>query len=256
LSSEFPRDSGVSSTARSPRRLPSDISGTGIGGIAFWPLADSPDRDEASLTAKALPALLSVIAVIAGGLVAAASSSFGPLSTHMAIHIAVMNIAAPIIAIALFRWNLAPRSGSLWVAGAVQLLVLIAWHIPPLHQALAVSSVLASVTGSVLLLSSIVFWLALTAHAADAPWQAMLALLLTGKVACLMGGVLVFAPRALYATTHHAAAGALADQQLAGLLMLALCPLSYVVAGITIAAQMMMRLEREAVAFERETAAR
>jgi putative membrane protein len=218
-------------------------------------LADSPDRDEASLTAKALPALLSVIAVIAGGLVAAASASFGPLSTHMAIHIAVMNIAAPIIAIALFRRNLVPRSGSLWVAGAVQLLVLIAWHIPPLHQALAVSSALASVTGPVLLLSSIVFWLALTAHAVDAPWQAMLALLLTGKVACLMGGVLVFAPRALYAS-HHGVDGSLADQQLAGLLMLALCPLSYIVAGITIAAQMMMRLEREAVAFERETAAR
>jgi putative membrane protein len=209
------------------------------------------------LTAKALPALLSVIAVIAGGLVASASSSFGPLSTHMVTHIAVMNIAAPIIAIALSRLGVAPRSsGSLWAAGAVQLLILIAWHMPPLHQALAASSVLASVTGSVLLFSSIVFWLALTAHAADAPWQAMLALLLTGKVACLMGGILVFAPRALYATTHHAAAGALADQQLAGLMMLALCPLSYVVAGITIAAQMMMRLEREAVAFERETAAR
>jgi putative membrane protein len=211
----------------------------------------------AGVTAKALPALLSVIAVLAGGLLAGAWASFGPLSIHMATHIAVMNVAAPLIAVGLFRLGLIPRlSGALWAAAAIQLVILLAWHIPPFHHALAASPVVAVVAG-VLAISSVAFWLALTAHAEDAPWQAMLALMLTGKIACLMGGILVFAPRALYAVAHHGTAGALADQQLAGLLMLAVCPLSYVAAGITIAAQMMMRLENNAgAALMREPAAR
>lgn len=210
------------------------------------------------MAAKALPALLSVLTVIAGGLIAGAQSSFGPLSFHMAAHIAVMNVAAPLLAILLFSLGASRLSrGWLWFGAFTQLVLLVAWHLPPLHHALASSPAFAVAASGLLALSSIVFWLALTTHAENAPWQAMLALMLTGKVACLMGGILVFAPRALYALPHHAAHGGLDDQQLAGLLMLAVCPLSYVVAGITIAAQMMMRLERDAMpAFERETAAR
>jgi putative membrane protein len=212
----------------------------------------------AGVTAKALPALLSAFTVIVGGLIAGAWASFGPLSTDMATHIALMNIAAPLVAVALFRLGSIPRSsGVLWSAAAIQLVILLAWHMPSFHHALAASPAVAVVAGCVLAISSVAFWLALTAHAEDAPWQAMLALMLTAKVACLMGGILVFAPRALYAVVHHANAGALRDQQLAGLLMLAVCPLSYVVAGITIAAQMMMRLERDAGAtFGHEAAAR
>jgi putative membrane protein len=56
----------------------------------------------------------------------------------------------------------------------------------------------------------------------------VLALLLTGKLTCLLAVLLVFAPRALY---PHAA---LADQQFAGLLMLAACPLSYLGAALVI----------------------
>jgi putative membrane protein len=219
------------------------------------------------VTAKALPALLSVIAVITGGAIAIASASFGPLSIHMATHIAVMNVAAPLLAVILI-WPSAGRSPLhrfavehfprywLWVGALTQLVLLLIWHLPPLHSAQALPPALAAMTSCLLLLSSLLFWLALTAHAEDAPWQAMLALMLTGKVACLMGGVLVFAPRALYAS-HHGVDGSLADQQLAGLLMLAICPLSYVVAGIAIAAQMVVRIERDASsAVMREPAAR
>ena len=66
-------------------------------------------------------------------------------------------------------------------------------------------------------------------------WQAILALLVTGKLACLLGALLVFAPRPIYAGPHHGFD--LADQQMAGLLMLAACPMSYVLAGIVIAVE-------------------
>lgn len=68
-----------------------------------------------------------------------------------------------------------------------------------------------------------------------------MALLLTGKLACLLGALLIFAPRELY-RLHGLPS--LEDQQLAGLLMITACPLSYVVAGVAMAAQAIGDLER------------
>ena len=75
----------------------------------------------------------------------------------------------------------------------------------------------------------------------SARWQAIFLLLLTGKLSCLLGALLIFAPRLLYAADIHAPSfdiGTLDDQQLAGLLMITACPLSYVVAGVVLAARM------------------
>ena len=63
-------------------------------------------------------------------------------------------------------------------------------------------------------------------------WHGVLGLLVTGKLSCLLAALLVFAPRPLYPHRPSRSAMSLADQQLAGLLMLTACPLSYVVAGI------------------------
>jgi putative membrane protein len=74
------------------------------------------------------------------------------------------------------------------------------------------------------------------AQAGAARWLAMGALLITGKLFCLLGVLLVFTPRLIYpelASVRDAAA--LSDQQLAGLTMIVACPASYVLAGIVIA---------------------
>jgi putative membrane protein len=95
-----------------------------------------------------------------------------------------------------------------------------------------------------LLAAALWFWLAVLCERGAFRWRALLALLVSGKLFCLIGVLLVFAPRLLYpdvAAGHgHAATGfeqRLADQHLAGLLMLIACPLSYVLAGVVIAAQ-------------------
>ena len=74
-------------------------------------------------------------------------------------------------------------------------------------------------------------------------WHALPALLLTGKLVCLLAALLVFAPRALYGASHQHAAlmQPLDDQQLAGLLMIAACPLSYLVAAVVITVQLINR---------------
>jgi putative membrane protein len=116
-----------------------------------------------------------------------------------------------------------------------------AWHGPPLQYASHTSPVIALVLHSVLLVSAVVFWSAIIASANR--WKAILALLLSGKLACLIGALLVFSPRLLYATICYGSAvnldpaEALADQHLAGLLMLAACPLSYILAAIILTSQ-------------------
>jgi putative membrane protein len=91
------------------------------------------------------------------------------------------------------------------------------------------------------------------------------ALLISGKLACLLGALLIFAPRLLLTSTvsghnmHHGPvdhATALADQHLAGLLMVVACPLSYVLTAVVLAAQTMSHLERSALSASARLAGR
>jgi putative membrane protein len=100
-----------------------------------------------------------------------------------------------------------------------------------------------------LLLASFGFWFTLLRLSAPSRWHAIALLLLSGKFACLLAALLTFSPRLLYApalAVHgaHVGSGSLADQQLAGLLMIIACPLSYVVAGVTFAAQIILRVTK------------
>jgi putative membrane protein len=92
-----------------------------------------------------------------------------------------------------------------------------------------------------LLGASVWFWFATFSESGTFRWRAIFSLLVTGKLFCLLGVLLVFAPRLLYeglpADHGHLTAGAMVDQHLAGLLMLAVCPLTYLLAGVVIAAQ-------------------
>jgi putative membrane protein len=154
-----------------------------------------------------------------------------------------MSVAAPLAAILVDRSGLVRPPGSrwLWAATVAQLLLLWAFHAPAAHRAMMDSAWLRSGLLAALFLSAVAFWLCLVSRRAGPPWQEILALLVTGKLACLLAALLVFAPRPLYAVGHHAYLD-LADQQLAGLLMLAACPLSYILSGVVLAAQMLTEL--------------
>lgn len=115
----------------------------------------------------------------------------------------------------------------------LQLAVLWGWHAPP-----AMRFVMASDVGSALMQLSLFavalwFWLVVLAQRGGARWRSIFALLVTGKLFCLLGVLLVFAPRSLYAGADVS----VSDQQLAGLLMLGACPLAYVLASILMAAR-------------------
>jgi putative membrane protein len=116
---------------------------------------------------------------------------------------------------------------SLPAAAALQAVLFFAWHAPP---GLAVGQA-GIPAAAMLLLSSVWFWLAIFDRTGARLRGKVAALLLTGKLFCLYAVLLTFAPRVLYG---NAARIDLADQQLAGLLMITACPLTYVLAAVVL----------------------
>lgn len=183
------------------------------------------------------PALASAAVVAGGILLTLPFVAAGDLSAHMITHILAMSVVAPLVAaggVLLSPW----RSVSvrrLWMATAGQIILLWGWHLPSAHQFAAAGSMATLLMHLSLLGAAIWFWDALIRLPAHRQWHGILALLVTGKLACLLAGLLVFATRSLF--HHHHAAAPLDDQQLAGLLMIVACPASYVLAGVIMAAR-------------------
>ncbi len=193
-------------------------------------------------------------AVLAGALsvpgailLAVAASQPGVLSWHMGAHIAAMNVVAPLIVVILFRNGVSPawgRPALLWGFTFLQLAVLWVAHSPTAHNHLQHMAAGYTVLHALLFVVALAFWMSVAGAVAHR-WQAMLALLISGKFACLLGVLLIFAPRLLFGAhaTYGHAVTSLDDQQLAGLLMITACPLSYVLPAVVLAVQAVHGLE-------------
>jgi putative membrane protein len=195
-------------------------------------------RLRTSFDASRLPASAALAALLCGTFVILPSTTFGPFSAHMAAHIAAMNIIAPLCAIAIVAT--AQRrggSGAFWATTALQIVTLWAWHLPAAQHFSGHGLAGPLLMHGSLFLAALAFWTALLRLNGRQRWQGVLGLLVTGKFSCLLAALLVFAPRPLYPSSHHLSY-ALDDQQLAGLLMITACPLSYVVAGIVMTVQL------------------
>jgi len=171
-------------------------------------------------------------------------TAFGPLSVHMVQHLVLMNLAAPLLVYAIRNTIPFPLWRTWPFATALQLILLWAWHTPPtLESAMASFGMMAMMHLS-MMLAAMWFWAAVLLSPPEAKWRSILALLVTGKLFCLLGALLVFAPRPLFSATHlHQGAASLADQQMAGLIMLTACPLTYVLVGIVISARWFLALD-------------
>lgn len=198
----------------------------------------------------AQPAACAASGAAAVTLLVALSVPLPPLSRHMALHIVLMSVVGPLLALALFRnfEGLARGRWRLALPSLVQLAVLWAWHIPA-ALATAHHSLAAQVSMHATLLASAVwFWSAVVAQVRSERWRAVAALLITGKVFCLLGALLTFAPREIYlipALPGPEHGTSLDDQQLAGLLMLAACPATYILAGVALTVRWLDDLARD-----------
>jgi putative membrane protein len=216
----------------------------------------SSRRDNARPTAaERVRRLAAVIAIPFAGAVVLATMllpgamGFGPLAAHMATHILLMNLVAPGLVMA---WVVAVPGGvgrsvsgqELALATAVQLAALWAAHAPPVMAAAAHAHGGMWVVQCALLMAAVWFWLAVLATPRRHYWRSLLALAFTGKLFCMLGLLLVFAPHAFYADLAHAhghggaplsGAAAVADQQQAGFLMVAACPIAYGLVALALA---------------------
>jgi len=192
---------------------------------------------------KAGGALISAGAVFLIGLTIVLTCDLGPQARHMGLHIIAMNIAAPVIAAII----VAERRGGdttpfwLWVATVAQIASVWIAHAPPVQTAAMAFPAVQLAAHGVLLMAALSFWILLLSLPEARRWHALPALLLTGKLVCLLAALLVFAPRTLYGTghAHGPPVDRLDDQHLAGLLMIAACPLSYLVAAVIITTQLL-----------------
>jgi putative membrane protein len=162
----------------------------------------------------------------------------------MAQHIVLMNLAAPLLALALPQLFRSRFGRSLPLATLVQLCLVWAWHAPAPLAAAMESPALHLVMQASLFLGALWFWCAVLAVSGPHRWKPIFALLVTGKLFCLLGVLLTFSPRLLHAGIAGAPTHAdLADQQLAGLLMILACPATYVLAAVIIASRWLLRME-------------
>jgi len=181
------------------------------------------------------------VGLLLAAIAIALSPALGPLSAHMSTHIALMNVLAPSLALTLVPRNrqTGPGGWSLAAVSAIQIALLWGVHAPAIFG-LGLPA-LHLLLHALLFATALGFWWIVLAQPPERSWCSLFTLLVTGKLFCLLGALLVFAPRPLYPSVHAHAGPAgmvmLEDQQLAGMLMLVACPLSYVFAGIVIAAR-------------------
>lgn len=211
-----------------------------------------------NLSTRVPAGILGVPAVVCVSLICARALghvfALGPLSQHMMDHIALLGGAAPLSAWMLRNYLPQVTGQALVFVAALHIALIWIWHLPPIFTASQTSTYTHLTMTISLFLAGLLFWCAIVGLAMRSKWQAILGLLVTGKLFCLFAAVLVFSPRLLYDLSaghgghaHHVAHttfSGLEDQQLAGLIMIAICPLTYVAAGVAIAARWIASLER------------
>ena len=188
--------------------------------------------------------MLTLGAAWLGPLPAMAAQSF---AAHMAMHMMVVAIAAPLLAAgvagsAFDPAHAQPHLFSPIPASMIELVVVWCWHAPFLHQAARHDVVPLVLEQSMFLAASLLLWLSALSenHPGDRhrAGAGILALLFTSMHMTLLGALFSLAPRPLYPHPAGVTAGlsSLADQHVGGAIMLIVGGASYLAAGLWLTA--------------------
>lgn len=198
------------------------------------------------------------------GLLTLCAAWFGPLPqlarqtffAHMTMHMAVVAIAAPLLAIGIAGARLDPVRKmpvlfSPIPASVVELVVVWTWHTPALHHAARHTASGLVAEQGMFLLSGLLVWI--SAFGGNPTGRAgrnaagVVALLLTSMHMTLLGALLALSPRPLYG---HAGGFSgftpLEDQHVGGAIMLLVGGLSYLLGGLWLTAGLLRRAQRPA----------
>ena len=187
------------------------------------------------------------------GLITLAAAWLGPLpalareffAAHMTMHMAVVAVAAPLLALAVGGARFDPaRKAPQWFApiqaSMVELVVVWAWHAPAFHHAARHHGAALIAEQSMFFAAGLFLWL--SAFGGDDPFAGkrsaagVVGLLLTAMHMTLLGALLALAPRPLYPHLNERAGFAaltpLDDQHLGGAIMLVVGGASYLAGGL------------------------
>ena len=162
----------------------------------------------------------------------ALSSAF--FTVRVIHHIALVLAMAPLLVFGLDPW-LRRLPTSLWCSTAIATVIFWAWHAPAPYAAALSSDWIYALMQFTLLASAMAFWIAVRRAA---PTAAMGAILATTVSMGLLGALITFAARPLYAphfaSTLSWGVSPLEDQQLAGITMWAPGSIAYLAAAMWI----------------------
>ncbi|MGP9819609.1 cytochrome c oxidase assembly protein [Salinarimonas sp. NSM] len=184
--------------------------------------------------------------LLGAGVALLAAAWIGPLPAlamtrfwaHMTMHLAVVALAAPLIAAGLAgsRWDPAARAPVLFAplpAAFLELVVIWGWHAPAAHDAARMRPEMLLAEQASFLVVGLLVWISALGGAARVRRERAAggvgALLLTSMHMGLLGVLLALAPRPLY----EACLGLL-DQQIGGVMMLAVGGTVYLVGGLVL----------------------
>lgn len=191
------------------------------------------------------------------GILTLAAAWLGPLPqlargaffAHMTMHMLVVAVAAPLIALGVAGHRLDPvgafpRIFAPVPASVVELMVVWAWHAPALHHAARHTAPGVVLEQASFLAAGLFVWLSVfggrPSGDRERTGSGLIALLLTSMHMTLLGALLALTPRPLY--MHAGAFGrldALADQQLGGAIMVVVGGLSYLAGGLWLTSRLL-----------------
>jgi putative membrane protein len=175
-------------------------------------------------------------------------------AAHMTMHMAVVAIVAPLLALGVAgsKYDPVRKSPAVFAPvplSLVELLVVWVWHAPVLHHIARHSATGLVAEQGTFLLSGYLVWL--SAFGGEAQQRGsraaagVVALLLTSMHMTLLGALLALPPRPLYA--HNVALAGLTplqDQQLGGAIMLAVGGVSYLTGGLWLTGGLLRSAEK------------
>ena len=193
----------------------------------------------------ALIAGLAALAFVWGG--ALAHLMPHSFTRHMVMHMGVVAIAAPLIAVAVtgtrfdpsprFPILLAPLPASLW-----ELAVVWGWHAPALHDFARASALGLVLEQGSFLATGLILWLSCIGLRGGSSAAGIFGLLFTSMHMTLLGALLALAPRPLYGTAvqgHALGMSAIEDQNMGGVVMLGVGGAVYLLGGLVLMARLL-----------------
>lgn len=180
--------------------------------------------------------VLILVVLWAGPLPGRARVSF---SSHMILHLGVMVVAAPLVALGIARTGLMPRVGN-WIPFAIaaslaELVVVWGWHAPALHEAAGLVPWVFAVQQASFLAAGLLVWLPGLAPGREAAGAGTLAMVMSFMHMSMLGVLLTTIPALLYdpeLCLGGFGLGPLEDQQLGGVLMAIGGGLPYLAGGV------------------------